>query len=231
MVKNNYPGTIRQYLKAHKGTPILSDVQLAALEGVAQHPGIVTEDQSEELVRVNQDILDVYRSFIPGNLVRDYVNWLLAHTVATKVRRARRIAAARNLCPEASEIGKLGAVARWRKWREAVAKGLIVPRATKPQKGRNGDVVLITPDAHKVYVQCAPKLARRLYVSDFIIAEVEKHVERVDHNRNEDLVKQAYINRDAHKRLKWFVSKYGGTMGGTLSAFLILNKLRLTGMK
>ena len=96
-MKKRYFGTCQHFVRTHKGVPILNDVQVEALAQVKKHPGVLGEGQEWEAVRINQDVVDVYRSFIPDDILYDYFNWLLASHLLTRVRRARKISAARRI--------------------------------------------------------------------------------------------------------------------------------------
>ena len=105
------------------------------------------------------------------------------------------------------------------------------PKKDKPKpvnRSRyNENVVLITAEAYAIYCGMAPKWSRRTAASDLILADLDKHFERIDYNLEGDLVKQAYLTHDAHVALRKFAEKHHGTMGGTLSALLIEHKSEL----
>ena len=225
-MKKRYFGTCQHFVRTHKGVPILNDVQVEALAQVKKHPGVLGEGQEWEAVRINQDVVDVYRSFIPDDILYDYFNWLLASHLLTRVRRARKISAARRISSDAAELGRRGATVRWAKYREAVERGEIKPKPVKRSR-YNENVVLITAEAYAIYCGMAPKWSRRTAASDLILADLDRHFGRIDYNLEGDLVKQAYLTHDAHVALRKFAEKHHGTMGGTLSALLIEHKSEL----
>lgn len=118
----DYKRTINYLITHDRNVPALSDVQLSALEAVERLPERSADGKGEVQVPIIRDVWDVYSSFVPRNLIADYLNWILATNLARRVRHSRKVVTTQTLNKEYHAMKSRAVKARWDKYRARKAE-------------------------------------------------------------------------------------------------------------
>lgn len=195
-------------------SPELNKMQCDALLAVINNP-THQDDKFYETVEISQDIMDVYRSFVPEDVLRDFINFLLAKTIYNRVRRAKSLRAYYRSNRLLQEFSKWGARIRWDNWKKKVEAGEIQPVR---KGGKRIDWrVMVNAESHKVFMGMAKKKERRRVFSNWIVRAILAGIPEDAEFVSEKCTHSAYMSKEAHDKFLEFAKSVGHPSSSVLN--------------
>lgn len=222
-----FNGTIADYIGRRYPTPEFQPKHQFALQCIVEDP-VNARSGGTVAVNLSKSLIDAIGSFVPANLMEDWITWYLARTIRTSSMRSQNLKEIRQGDEDRMRNGRKGAERRWQIWHQKVEAGEIVPKC-KTRRNRADCCIRASVEAKGIYASMAGRNDRRAVLSQFVeksMAEakpefIEKASRHIPMNEINGTVS---VLKETHEHLKDFCEKHNLSMTGFIDAVIIENR-------